>query len=122
MSTFKSYKQCWQIGNIYAAESLWHNCPADANYAQGMGKAGKALKQVLEIYDISQNKLAVTMGVDRASVNRWVHELRDPAGEVIVEIKAALQQINPEAARAFVELYLGNGEVWQNHNHHLLLS
>jgi plasmid maintenance system antidote protein VapI len=75
-----------------------------------MGKAGKALKQILETYEISQNELAMTMGVDRASVNRWVHELRDPAGEVIVEIKAALQQINPEAARAFVELYLGNGQ------------
>jgi plasmid maintenance system antidote protein VapI len=41
-----------------------------------MGKAGKALKQVLETYDISQNKLAVTMGISRANVNRWVHEQR----------------------------------------------
>ena len=73
-----------------------------------MGKAGKALKQVLESYDISQNKLAVTMGVDRASVNRWVHEQRDPAGDVIVEIKNALRQLNPAAAEDFVNLYLGD--------------
>ncbi|HEY9633176.1 MAG TPA: helix-turn-helix transcriptional regulator [Coleofasciculaceae cyanobacterium] len=73
-----------------------------------MGKAGKALKQVLETYDISQNKLAVTMAVDRASVNRWVHEQRDPAGDVIVEIKNALRQLNPRAAEDFVRLYLGD--------------
>jgi plasmid maintenance system antidote protein VapI len=73
-----------------------------------MGKAGKALKQVLETYDISQNKLAVTMGVDRASVNRWVHEQRDPAGDVIVEIKNALRQLNTAAAEDFVRLYLGD--------------
>ena len=73
-----------------------------------MGKAGKALKQVLETYDISQNKLAVTMGVDRASVNRWVHEQRDPAGDVIVDIKNALRQLNPAAAEDFVKLYLGD--------------
>lgn len=73
-----------------------------------MVKAGKALKQVLEAYGISQNKLAVTMGVDRASVNRWVHEQRDPAGDVIVEIKDALKQLNPEAAEEFVRLYLGD--------------
>jgi plasmid maintenance system antidote protein VapI len=73
-----------------------------------MGKAGKALKQVLETYDISQNKLAVTMGISRANVNRWVHEQRDPAGDVIVEIKNALKQLNPDAAEDFVRLYLGD--------------
>jgi plasmid maintenance system antidote protein VapI len=78
-----------------------------------MGKAGKALKQVLETYDISQNKLAVTMGVDRASVNRWVHEQRDPAGDVIVEIKNALRQLNPRAAEDFVRLYLGDSSADQ---------
>jgi plasmid maintenance system antidote protein VapI len=73
-----------------------------------MARVGKALKQVLEIYGISQNKLAVTMGVPRPSVNRWVHEQRDPAGDVIFEIKEALKQINPEAADEFVRLYLCN--------------
>ncbi len=73
-----------------------------------MGKAGNALRQVLETYGISQNKLAVTMGTDRANVNRWVKELRDPAGDVIFEIKEALKQINLEAAAEFVRLYLGN--------------
>jgi plasmid maintenance system antidote protein VapI len=73
-----------------------------------MGKAGKALKQVLKTYDISQNKLAVTMGIARANVHRWVHEQRDPAGDVIVEIKNALKQLNPDAAEDFVRLYLGD--------------
>jgi plasmid maintenance system antidote protein VapI len=73
-----------------------------------MGKVGKALKQVLETYSISQNRLAVTMGTDRSSVSRWVHEQRDPAGDVIFEIKEALKTLNPEAAKMFVELYLGD--------------
>ncbi|PSN13461.1 XRE family transcriptional regulator [filamentous cyanobacterium CCT1] len=73
-----------------------------------MARVGKALKQVLEMYGISQNKLAVTMGVPRPSVNRWVHEQRDPAGDVIFEIKEALRRINPEAADEFVRLYLGD--------------
>lgn len=73
-----------------------------------MARVGKALRQVLETYGISQNKLAVTMGVPRPSVNRWVHEQRDPAGDVIVEIKEALRQLNPDAAAAFVQLYLGD--------------
>jgi transcriptional regulator with XRE-family HTH domain len=29
-----------------------------------MGKAGKALKQVLKTYGISQNQLAIAMGID----------------------------------------------------------
>jgi plasmid maintenance system antidote protein VapI len=73
-----------------------------------MGKAGKALKQVLETHGISQNQLAVTMRVDRSNVHRWVHEQRDPAGDVIVEIKNALKQLNPDAAEDFVRLYLGD--------------
>ncbi|HAZ47499.1 MAG TPA: XRE family transcriptional regulator, partial [Cyanobacteria bacterium UBA11371] len=43
-----------------------------------MGRAGKALKQVLETYDISQYSIAVALGIERTSVYRWVHELRDP--------------------------------------------
>jgi plasmid maintenance system antidote protein VapI len=37
-----------------------------------MGKAGKALKQVLEDYSISQFALAVAMDVERNNVHRWV--------------------------------------------------
>lgn len=43
-----------------------------------MGKAGQALKQILEKYDISQNSLAIALDVERGSVYRWVHEVRDP--------------------------------------------
>ncbi|MBI4781940.1 MAG: helix-turn-helix transcriptional regulator [Oscillatoriophycideae cyanobacterium NC_groundwater_1537_Pr4_S-0.65um_50_18] len=72
-----------------------------------MGNASQSLRQVLETYGISQNKLAVTMGISRANVGRWFHGL-DPSAENIAEITKALKQINPEAAREFVQLYLGN--------------
>jgi transcriptional regulator with XRE-family HTH domain len=71
-----------------------------------MGRASQSLKQVLETYAISQNKLAVAMGISRANVGRWFHGL-DPSAENIAEITRALKQINPDAAKAFVRLYLG---------------
>lgn len=73
-----------------------------------MGKAGKALKQVLEIYGISQNKLAVTMGTGRPNVHRWVNEMTDPVAEAVLEIRNALQKINPVAAEEFIRLYLAD--------------
>ena len=72
-----------------------------------MGKAGKALRQVLEKYGISQNRLAVTMGVSRNTVNQWFNETRDPLAEAVTEIVRALRQLNEAAAKEFVELYLG---------------
>lgn len=79
---------------------------------KGMGRASKALKQVLESYDISQNSLAVAMGVKRTVVFRWFHETRDPTAETVVEIVVALKEINLKAAQEFVWLYLG--ELVQN--------
>lgn len=73
-----------------------------------MGKAGKALKQVLETHGISQNKLAVTMGTGRSNVNRWVNEIMDPVAEGVLEIRDALKKINPAAAEEFIRLYLGD--------------
>ena len=75
-----------------------------------MGKAGKAIRQVLKTYGISQNQLAVMMGIDRSNVSRWVSETRDPTGDAIAEIKDALEKIEPEAAEEFVRLYLYAGE------------
>jgi len=75
-----------------------------------MGKAGKALKQVLEIYGISQNKLAVTMGTGRSNVHRWVNEIMDPVADAVLEIRDALKKINPAAAEEFIRLYLGDGD------------
>ncbi|HAZ48020.1 MAG TPA: XRE family transcriptional regulator [Cyanobacteria bacterium UBA11369] len=72
-----------------------------------MGKAGKALKQTLETYDISQNRLAVVLGVERNKVFRWFHEQVDPTAETVADIVKALNQVNPAAADAFIELYLG---------------
>jgi len=71
-----------------------------------MGMASQALRQVLESYGITQNKLAVAMGISRANVGRWFHGL-DPSAENITEITKALKRLNPDAARAFVQLYLG---------------
>lgn len=72
-----------------------------------MGKSGQALKQVLGNYNISQNKLATVMGIRRSVIYRWVHELADPTGDNIAAIASALQKINPDAAKTFVRLYLG---------------
>lgn len=71
-----------------------------------MGRAGRALKEALATYGLSQNKLAVTMGVERTVVYRWVHELVDPTGENIVEVVRGLNQLDPDAAKAFIALYL----------------
>ena len=75
-----------------------------------MGKAGKALKQVLETYGISQNRLAVEMEVGRSNVHRWVYEAADPVGDAILEIRKGLQKINPIAAEEFIRLYLDDSD------------
>ncbi|HLP90953.1 MAG TPA: helix-turn-helix transcriptional regulator [Nostocaceae cyanobacterium] len=72
-----------------------------------MGKAGQALRKVLETYNISQNRLAVTMDTGRSNVHRWINEIRDPTAESLLEIRDALEKINPSAARDFINWYLG---------------
>jgi hypothetical protein len=47
------------------------------------------------------------MGITRSSVHRWVYEIGDPVADAVIEIRDALQQINPEAAKEFIRLYLG---------------
>lgn len=71
-----------------------------------MGRAGKALKQVLQTYGISQNQLALAMGVAPANVSRWVSGIRDPTAEAAVGIRWGLQKIDPAAAEEFVVLYM----------------
>jgi transcriptional regulator with XRE-family HTH domain len=71
-----------------------------------MPKAGNALRQVLEAYGISQNKLAVTMGIGRSTIHHWVNKSRDPGGDAIIEIRKGLQKLNPAAAEEFIRLYL----------------
>lgn len=73
-----------------------------------MGNAGKALRQALETYGISQNKLAVTLRVDRSVVFHWFHENRDPSAQTVVEIAEALKSIDPDAAAEFIRLYVGD--------------
>ncbi|NJK73037.1 MAG: helix-turn-helix transcriptional regulator [Richelia sp. CSU_2_1] len=74
-----------------------------------MGRAGKALRQILEAYEISQYQLAAKMEIDRSNISRWVSEERDPSAEAVYAIKQALQELNRQAADEFVRLYLGNG-------------
>jgi transcriptional regulator with XRE-family HTH domain len=72
-----------------------------------MGRAGKALRQTLEAYDISQNRLAVTMGINRSTVHQWFNEITDPSAESVIQIIAALEALNEAAAKEFIALYLG---------------
>ncbi|QDZ38909.1 hypothetical protein FRE64_02515 [Euhalothece natronophila Z-M001] len=73
-----------------------------------MGRAGQALREVLESYSITQSQLATALGVERPIFFRWYHEQTDPSAERVTEIVQAIQAINSEASREFVEIYLGN--------------
>ncbi|TAD78605.1 MAG: XRE family transcriptional regulator [Oscillatoriales cyanobacterium] len=72
-----------------------------------MGRAGTALKRTLEQHGISQGRLAAALQIGSSNVYRWCNEVRDPNGETIVEIVEALKKLQPEAARDFVQCYLG---------------
>jgi transcriptional regulator with XRE-family HTH domain len=72
-----------------------------------MGRAGKALKQALESYRISQNKLAVALGVDRSIVFRWFHEQTDPSGEAIVEIVNVFEGNRASCGKEVCRIVLG---------------
>lgn len=71
-----------------------------------MGKAGVALKQVLEKYQIKQNTIAVAMGISRSNIHRWINGIGDPLGDNILDIRNALEKIEPAAAEEFIRLYL----------------
>lgn len=82
-----------------------------------MGKAGKALRETLQQHNLTQNRLAVTMEISRGTMSHWVAETRAPTAESIPAIVDALEQLNSEAARTFVEAYLGRaiGELTLKH-------
>lgn len=71
-----------------------------------MAKAGQSLKQVLTEHGISQNRLAVTMGINRSTVHQWVNEISDPLAEAVTNVIKGLRVIEPTAAEQFVALYL----------------
>jgi plasmid maintenance system antidote protein VapI len=75
-----------------------------------MAKAGVVLKKVLETYGISQSDLAKAMGIRRGNVHRWVNELADPVSDAVLEIRDALQKMNPDAAEKFIQLWLNASE------------
>ena len=72
-----------------------------------MGKAGKVLRQVLDEYEVSQYGLAAALNIQRNSVYRWVNEKSDPSGETLLDLVRELKTLQPEAAKAFVDRYLG---------------
>jgi len=76
-----------------------------------MGQAGKALKKVLETYEISQYRLAAELGIGRSNVYRWVNEIRDPTAETVKDVVEVLRKINSAAATEFIRLYLGGDSV-----------
>ncbi|MFM2432627.1 MAG: hypothetical protein RLZZ511_3841 [Cyanobacteriota bacterium] len=73
-----------------------------------MGKAGKALRKVLEVHGISQSKLAIALDLDRPIIHRWFHEQTDPTAETVVNIVNVLRSISPIAAENFINLFLGS--------------
>ncbi len=73
-----------------------------------MGKAGRVLKTVMQSYGISQGKLAAAMGIGASNVYRWANEIRDPGSETVMNILAALERLNPDAAVEFRRLYMGD--------------
>lgn len=73
-----------------------------------MAQAGKALRQTLEAYGISQNRLAVALGTSRSTVSQWFNEARDPSAESVLDIRDALRTIDPSAAEKFIDLYLNS--------------
>jgi transcriptional regulator with XRE-family HTH domain len=75
--------------------------------AGSCGKAGRVLRDALNTYGISQNKLAIAMGVRSSVVYRWFNERIDPNGDTLVKMAVALKLLNIDAAREFVQRYLG---------------
>jgi len=86
-----------------------------------MGKAGQALKQVLESYDISPSKLAKELGVEQHIIFDWYHENIDPTAETVTEIIKVLNNINKSATNDFIQAYLGDLATFKNigSNHNL---
>ena len=70
------------------------------------GKAGQALKQVLEQYDISHNRLAIIMSVERSIINNWVEGVSEPTVDQVPDILVALETLESEAAELFLRLCL----------------
>ncbi|MGG6268858.1 helix-turn-helix domain-containing protein [Leptolyngbya sp. AN03gr2] len=71
-----------------------------------MAKAGQSLKQVLTEHEISQNRLAIAMGINRSTVHQWVNEISDPLAEAVTNVIKALRVIEPTAAEQLIALYL----------------
>lgn len=74
---------------------------------QAKGKAGTALREVLEEYMISQNRLAIASKIARSTVNQWVNSARDPLACSVVRIADALDGIKAGSGSDFLSKFLG---------------
>lgn len=72
------------------------------------------MREVIEKYNISQGRLAQTLGIARSNVHRWVAEIRDPNSETVLTIVEALRQLKPDAAEEFMGLYAAEAENTSN--------
>lgn len=75
-----------------------------------MSKAGAILKQILATYGISQSDVARAMGTRRSSIHNWVSGRTDPGSDTLLEIRDALEEINPAAAEEFMRSWLDKSE------------
>ncbi len=73
---------------------------------RGIGKAGKALKTVLDDYSISQTQLVTVLGIGRSHRYGWVNQTRDSNSETAIAIIQSLEEINVDTATEFRRLYL----------------
>lgn len=79
-----------------------------------MAKAGQSLKQVLTEHGISQNRLAIAMGINRSTVHQRVNEISDPLAEAVTNVIKALRVIEHTAAEQFIALYLEQDQTPSN--------
>ncbi len=79
-----------------------------------MGKASAALQQALGAYGISQNRLAIELGVKPPIVHRWYHGQVDPSAETVANIADALRRLEPGAAQVFVDTFFGQSVALNN--------
>ncbi|MBD2091391.1 helix-turn-helix transcriptional regulator [Microcoleus sp. FACHB-1515] len=75
-----------------------------------MSKSGEVLKRVLAEYGISQSDLARAMGTRRSSIHNWVSGRTDPGSDTMLEIRDALEKINPVAAEEFMRSWLDKSD------------
>ena len=68
-----------------------------------MSNLAKMLKNYLEFYHISQEKLAKTIGVSQVIVGAWCNGNRIPSGENIIKLSLATDLKEEELIKAYFD-------------------